>query len=450
MTSFDSRALQYYREKIADALGGTTGSDFWQSTILQISETELAVRQALMAVSELFEAQAQNPGSDLDKAESSAMESYRKALLSTAKRIDEPEPEPVALATCILFLCIHCLHGDREQASKMLRSGSGIMQKVLNRLSNPNAFQRHPTASLFLPVFERLVVLLRFFGEILPHFRESSRFRLGDFDEILSQPKTFEDARTTLHWLVAETHDLLVEGRPHRASINTDPEHLEACLHRQRLQISAYATWYAAFQRLDAETDPAISTNLRKLLKFTYSTALVWLSTSLAREEKAHDRYDEQNLETVDLAEDYLRDNDTDSLVFTFEMGLIPPLYWTTIKCRNPEIRNRAFNLLKRAPAREGLWNRETALRVAARVIALETRNPQVVGNNMIFKDARVCDVRIQWTDEEGTHVTFLAKENDSTEITLVWQECIPMWYARTPEEFSHPFQTLFTLRGSA
>ena len=439
----ESRALHYYRENIAEVLGGAD-SDFWQSSVLQLSESELSVRQALIAVSEMFEAQTQVTSPDLRDAESTAMDSYRKALLSTAKRIDEPDPEPVALATCVLFLCLHCLQGDKAQAVKLLRSGSGIMQKVLSTLSNPNAFQKDPTAAIFLPVFERLLVLLRFFGEYIPKFRESSGFDLGEFDEGLSQPKSFEDARTMLHWLIAETADLLSEGRLHRYG-ETDGSQAQEYLQRQGLQMAAYATWYEGFERLDAETDPRSSASMRKLLRLSYSITVIWLSTGLDQEETVHDKYVRQYEETVNLAEDFLSEGEKDPLVFTFEMGLIPPLFWTALKCRDLGIRTRALELLKRAPAKEGLWNREEALRVATRVVVLETAGSEIVSNGMVFKDAKVCDARTKWTDGEGTHVEFLAKQNGSKNISLVWQECIPLWYARTQDDFKYPAQTLFS-----
>lgn len=442
----ESRALHYYRENIAEVLGGAE-SDFWQSTVLQLSVQESAVRQALIAVSEIFEAQARGNDSDFRNSTSPAMDSYRKALLATAKRIEEPEPEPVALATCILFLCLHCLQGDKAQAVRLLQSGSGIMQQVMRTLSNPHAFQNDPTAAVFLPVFERLLVLLRFFGVYVPKFRTSSRFELGDFEEVLSQPKTFEEARTTLHWLIAETADLLNEGRAYRRGLEGDENIVQTCLQRQGLQMSAYAIWNESFRRLDAETDPTISSQLRKLLRLSYSMTVIWLSTSLDQEETVHDQYTGQYEEVVELAGDLIGDTGKAPLVFTFEMGLIPPLYWTALKCRDVRIRTKALDLLKEAPVREGLWNREEAIRVAARVIALENMSSQIVGNGRIFENARIFDAMTKWTDEEGTHVEFLAKEDGSREIAYTWQECIPLWYVRNPQDLHHPIETLFTQR---
>jgi hypothetical protein len=56
---------------------------------------------------------------------------------------------------------------------------------------------------------------------------------------------------------------------------------------------------------------------------------------------------------------------------FTFEMGVIPPLYFVAAKCRDPTIRRRALSLLKKAPRRESSWS-ALPTRVVEKTIALE------------------------------------------------------------------------------
>ncbi|KAH8649161.1 hypothetical protein BX600DRAFT_110816 [Xylariales sp. PMI_506] len=58
--------------------------------------------------------------------------------------------------------------------------------------------------------------------------------------------------------------------------------------------------------------------------------------------------------------------------LFTFELGLLPPLYITATKCRHPTLRRQALGLMRRAPAQEGLWNRDILMQVAQRAIQLE------------------------------------------------------------------------------
>jgi len=58
---------------------------------------------------------------------------------------------------------------------------------------------------------------------------------------------------------------------------------------------------------------------------------------------------------------------------FTFEMGIIPCLYFTAIKCRCPSLRRKAIELLSKViPQREGLWDSRMLGKVAARMMELE------------------------------------------------------------------------------
>ena len=60
------------------------------------------------------------------------------------------------------------------------------------------------------------------------------------------------------------------------------------------------------------------------------------------------------------------------TLAFSFDLGVIPPLYLVVIKCRNPSIRKRALQLLKANPRREGVWDSVTAAALGTWVSELE------------------------------------------------------------------------------
>jgi hypothetical protein len=58
---------------------------------------------------------------------------------------------------------------------------------------------------------------------------------------------------------------------------------------------------------------------------------------------------------------------------FSLELGLIPPLWWTVMKCRHLKIRHRAHWLLGQA-GREGLWDPIMLHEVASETMLLEER----------------------------------------------------------------------------
>jgi hypothetical protein len=57
---------------------------------------------------------------------------------------------------------------------------------------------------------------------------------------------------------------------------------------------------------------------------------------------------------------------------FTVEMGYIPPVYYTALKCRVPRIRRQAVRTLRAAPHREGVWNGLLLADVLEEIIAIE------------------------------------------------------------------------------
>lgn len=68
-----------------------------------------------------------------------------------------------------------------------------------------------------------------------------------------------------------------------------------------------------------------------------------------------------------------LNSNQGSPQAFAFEMGIIPALYFTAIKCRSPSLRRKAIDMLKKVmPRREGLWDARVLAGIALRVVEIE------------------------------------------------------------------------------
>ncbi|KAJ5446208.1 Protein of unknown function DUF3468 [Penicillium cf. griseofulvum] len=68
----------------------------------------------------------------------------------------------------------------------------------------------------------------------------------------------------------------------------------------------------------------------------------------------------------------YLKSPNCGTNGFTVEMGYIPPLYYTALKCRVPRLRRQAVRALRTAPHREGLWNGSLLANVMEEIIRVE------------------------------------------------------------------------------
>ena len=108
-----------------------------------------------------------------------------------------------------------------------------------------------------------------------------------------------------------------------------------------------------------------------------YLSTYIWIYTCLDEFETAFDSHMDKFTSVITLSESLLiKGTVGDALPhFTFEMGLIPPLYFTAINCRHPLLRRKAVALLRQGSRREGLWDAEPMARVAERVIELEENN---------------------------------------------------------------------------
>lgn len=100
----------------------------------------------------------------------------------------------------------------------------------------------------------------------------------------------------------------------------------------------------------------------------------LWLIGSTERSELVYDDYLPMCKAAIDGARKTLDLMERSGRVaeFSFELGLVPPLYIITLKCRDAVLRREALSLLRRAPAQEGLWKREIFTKVSERLIELE------------------------------------------------------------------------------
>ena len=57
-----------------------------------------------------------------------------------------------------------------------------------------------------------------------------------------------------------------------------------------------------------------------------------------------------------------------------FDIGVMVPLFYVVLKCRNLALRRKALALLALAPCREGIWYRQDVIEYANRKIGIKER----------------------------------------------------------------------------
>ena len=192
------------------------------------------------------------------------------------------------------------------------------------------------------------------------------------------------------------------------------------------------AEWNKALERyLQYATLDSKSQQAAIVLNLSYRIGRLRLRypiSRLIRDESLWDDCTDEGDEIVALAEQVIALGDIDAVqnrpTFSFERGIVGPLYGIAHKCRDPFVRRRAISALRSAPRQEGIWDSRTAALVAEQIMNIEEDGLGKVRSASDVPDwVRISDVeasfdpvrrkatfiysrrRIEWEDVRGTVV---------------------------------------------
>ena len=406
--------------RIAPTISSYFETEFWDSLLLQASHVEPAVSHALVALSSLYEGHELNrthPGPiNTSAAEFNArfaLEQYTKAigLLTSNNSTNQPSWQGI-LISCILFVWIEFLQGNADTALYHLRGGIQVLRDLQQRSSIPNI---DPS---LLRLFRRLHTQASLHGSPTSDFNSTvseEHVNLG-----YQVPQTFssifearESMDTTLHFIFCfmrrmYSHEFVASTMIRHPF--PDPNSLEATVqhHLNNLQ-----RWQIAFQRIPFLTaDPPEGNQAAgiTLLQLQHVAVTVMLKSLLERSEMAYDQYKPDFKLMVSLAESLINNSQHGGLlVLSLDNGVILPLFMVALKCRYLDIRKRAITLLKQAPEREGICQRDSCVEFAEWKMQMEERRRGVLPETEPLPEmARITSERGREAIIEGKLVTMV------------------------------------------
>jgi hypothetical protein len=145
--------------------------------------------------------------------------------------------------------------------------------------------------------------------------------------------------------------------------------------------------WAHAFESFMAQNTCRTDTQFiygSTLLRMSYIICKVWLAACISTEETIFDEKTQEFAAIIALASTLMKGSYSyislpqrlsarDPVSFTFEMGVIAPLYFVALKCRDGQLRRKAISLLSTCtPRREGFWDADILTYVARRAVELE------------------------------------------------------------------------------
>lgn len=364
------------------ALSGFFPSDFWNQFIPQLSHHCPTIRHAVAAVGAAYERETkklQLPATEADpsEAEHFELQQYNKAIQGFIAQLSSPGEIDIStiLTTCILFICVETLRTDNVRAMGHVQSGLQILARHLRdgKTVIKNDFDRE-----LVQLFHRLNIQVSFFGRPLlqldvPTEKSTSPTpaKKLDFHHI-------SQARECLTDLVHRALSFIREmGSAPTAPSDADRQ--KQLLHQQRL-VQEFCAWNVAFESMKTKSARRVGISDARaplVLGIEYRTIQIWLKSCESRAQSCYDRFFTEFDLIVSSAEKIIElgaglDATDSPARFALDAEVIPSLYWSASRCRQPLIRRRAIEAIRNYPVREGMWDKRRYVEGATKVVEFE------------------------------------------------------------------------------
>ncbi|KAK1757880.1 fungal-specific transcription factor domain-containing protein [Echria macrotheca] len=420
MSPQEQAALDFFRHKTSPKMPGAFYSDFWEKLVLQAVVTEPAVLHASIALAATHRSGGTNtyinasssPSTDdmgmIDVNERLALQQYNLAIRHLQLHLENKQRHSlrVALISCMLFISMELLKGEFRSGRAHLQGALKLLEEIQDRdglgvadeatlllRPQPESVDDH-----LVEAFTRLNVQSALFGQGSEYLYQMGRSTKGspppNPSSSSSIPPTFESvmlARRHLDALINRVH--LLSAQINRLVYSSSPIPAHFTAQAASLQ-SSLKTWLSAFNRsiptLETQTkneynSPPLSI---ALLRMYHTMTTIMSHTALrGRSETVYDQFSSDFKSILTDASTlwrgvirakctpiaYRHQNRRQRDVnFTIDMGFIPPLFYTALKCRVPRYRRFAARFLEASPYREGVWDGFVAGAVARAVMEME------------------------------------------------------------------------------
>ncbi|KAL9090666.1 MAG: hypothetical protein Q9165_005154 [Trypethelium subeluteriae] len=430
----DEAYFDWFKCRTSLKLPGTFILTFWKKLVFQASVSEPAVLHAVLALSAAHKSEIEDGhrlgGHDglPNEQEKSMLQHYSKAIKSLQRpcATDERSTIRISLIACILFFCLELLRGRYQIAQTHLRNGIELLRALYARPAMTDdgiilvgpchvpiddwvaevLLSLHLRAVLFNPLAQNVLFTLQAFESELP----ASSFR------------SLHHAKLHLDRLLNQILALMKQCYQQGLSDDAQPPHA-LLLRQQRIQ-DELSSWLAIHNASKSNFSIQLSpfNEFVSLLLLNHHTMLTLMASTCLPHPTPESRFDDPThtasfraiisrsatlwrlirtpaaraLTTelfgappslpshptanpspkLNLKGNTSRSTNNDQTGAgrdaVAEMGWIPPLYYTAIKCRVPHLRRRALALLGSSLHREGIWVAGIVGPVARRVMEME------------------------------------------------------------------------------
>lgn len=424
--------LKVYQRYVAPKLSSNSDARFWNALVPQMSQTEPAIRHGMVAICAVhrdIECITNDFQRTSLRRNPLVMKEASQAMQSLSQRIkSDPTSSLVPLVACLLFTCLELLCGNFETA--MVHVANGF--RILNSLDSLTRIERSHRQIADLstiekevaPMFRHLSVLCLLFGQT--HAFETAscaaRAELAPFTSL-------EDARFHLFELFSQIFRFIKVANRKTDEGSIDVVDLIEKIKLER-QLQHWYSCMAQYLETAVKLGHQLDEHAINILRVHHRTILIWLSVCLSVDGADLALHTSDFEEIVGLCESLAQDtpskrNPPSSAStspfqgqagnkFSFGMGMIPSLDWVARECRDPTIRERALDLLRKSELRNSLWDAHVFSKIAERAKAVGTAQKQSQRQSFP-EDYSIGDVSLVFGHWDGREPPLCGSEHDQT-----------------------------------
>lgn len=429
-------ALRFFQSQTIPQLCGLFASDLWSHYVLQLSLLEPSLYYATVTLGALHRWLAgfddsESAGS-LGSAESFIFRQYNRAIRHLVNPI-RPLSKVVVLVACYVFSSIDALYGDYISSFRHVSSGINLLCSNPDHTPTPNTYPLSKMSTDSPSISEEKAIEEKLLGHFSHLDLQAASFNpewipLMANDDIVTwdseMPKSFaslEQARRLLTPLMLRTMKYMRRGR---TSVKT--EFLDRSDTVRTQLLDHFRRWSAVMELwLSGNSTSSNEQQVRRSawLRIVWTTGYIMLAFPMTAAEIMYDQYIDRFRDIVNLTSS-LHDPSSEvpkrhghqQTSISHEVGLLPALYLTGTKCRDPSIRRQALSLLTSSPRKEGVWDSRAAAKVVERVMAVEENEaPGLVEKcSDLPEEARIRNTWLQAPSNAGRRALLIMTRRSS------------------------------------
>ena len=372
--------FDYFRAVCTEEFSGFFNATLWKQLVLRATYTEPYMLYAVIAIGALRRSQLDKSCPVPISIFQYSMQQYNKAVGTLRQKISAGFTNwKNAILGSLVFLAIEVLQGHELGALMHLQSAHAILKSLPSLRDHSNTPDLKPVnlSNIFTDDIEDLLTAFTRLSVDQYLFHGSYGAISIDVPTLPPWFRSIQEAQTALNGIVAAMYFFLRGRKQDLKTLPSDPLPDKISAGQSKIQ-SVLQFWYNLFNDF-IEKKTHVDIRVRhhaNVLLVQYLVAWIQISVYFFHSQMMYDTYLTEFEQIVNMTSAVVKaDNESWMKLrgpcFTLDIAMAQPLYFVAFRCRDPVLRRRAIEVMKKV-GREGIYTGRTVAKVATWIVDTE------------------------------------------------------------------------------